>query len=140
MVTEHQEDKLYFEYSATLRIFGEIVDLELISKKLEIQPTKTITKGFKRSESSKPSLYDMWFLESSKYISKEESLSLHLDYLWGEIREKVDSIKEYKNTLNVDIFCGYRSNCDNAGFEIDHNSLKIFEALEVPVSVSVIIA
>lgn len=39
----------------------------------------------------------------------------------------------------VDVFCGYRSNCDMAGFDVDYKCLELFTALEVPFSVSVII-
>jgi hypothetical protein len=39
----------------------------------------------------------------------------------------------------VDVFCGYRSNCNSAGFEVDHQALVILMELEVPFGVSVII-
>jgi len=45
-----------------------------------------------------------------------------------------------KRRFKVDVFCGYRSNCDTAGFQVSHNCLELFTALEVPFGVSVIIA
>ena len=41
--------------------------------------------------------------------------------------------------LTDDVFCGYRSNCDHAGFEVSHQCLELFRSLEVPFGVSVIV-
>jgi hypothetical protein len=38
----------------------------------------------------------------------------------------------------VDVFCGYRSNSQIAGFAVEHHALKLFLALEVPFGVSII--
>jgi hypothetical protein len=48
-------------------------------------------------------------------------------------------LKKLKERLNVDIFCGYRSDCETAGFEFDHRALIIFTELEAPFGVSVIV-
>ena len=56
------------------------------------------------------------------------------------MRPEVDYLKSLKQRFKVDVFCGYRSNCDHAGFEVSHKCLELFTALEVPFGVSVIIA
>ncbi len=131
------EDDHYFCYSAALRIFGDIGDLEEITKAIGVQPTHVHKKGYKRSERAKPRPHDMWMYEPP--ISEDEHLHKHLDTLWEAVKPNVDAIKDLKRNLTVDIFCGYRSSCDHAGFEIPHTSLKIFSELEVPFSVSVIV-
>ncbi len=131
------EDDHYFCYSAVLRIFGDIDDLEKITKTCGVLPTYVHRKGEKRSERAKPYQQDMWQYEPA--VPENDELHKHLDALWEVIEPKVDAIKDLKTNLNVDIFCGYRSSCDNAGFEVPHCSLKIFEKLEVPFGVSVIV-
>jgi len=42
--TRDAEEKLYFAYSATLRVFGNIPDLDGISAHLGLQPTYTRRK------------------------------------------------------------------------------------------------
>ena len=56
------------------------------------------------------------------------------------MRPAVEYLKGLKSVCKVDVFCGYRSNCDTGGFEVPHASLELFAALEVPFGVSVVIA
>jgi hypothetical protein len=53
---------------------------------------------------------------------------------YSKIRSRV-TLPRFK----VDVFCGYRSNCDHAGFEVSHKCLELFVALEVPFGLSVIV-
>ena len=39
----------------------------------------------------------------------------------------------------MDVFCGYRSNSQTAGFQVGPGSLELFVRLEVPFGVSVIV-
>ena len=61
------------------------------------------------------------------------------ELLWQVVKPNLDFLKALKNRFKVDVFCGYRSNCDYAGFEVSHQCLELFTALEVPFGVSVII-
>jgi hypothetical protein len=60
--------------------------------------------------------------------------------LWRAIEAHVPYLKMLKERVTVDVFCGYLSNCDHAGFEVSHKALVLFTELEVPFGVSVIIA
>jgi len=131
------EDELYYCYSASLRIYGDIHDLNEISKIVGVKPTHTHLKGDKRTETSKPRPSDMWLYEPN--IHETEKLSKHLNALWAAIGENAEGIKRLKKNLTVNVFCGYRSNCDHAGFDVDYNSLTIFKELEVPFDVSVML-
>ena len=130
-------DEWYFCYTASLRIFGDIEDLDEITRIVGVNPSKTHRRGDRRTERSQPYKHDMWCYAPN--VHEEESLSKHLSALWGAIGENAEEIKALKDKLTVDIFCGYRSDCDHAGFEVDHRSLTIFRELEVPFSVSVIV-
>jgi hypothetical protein len=39
----------------------------------------------------------------------------------------------------VDVFLGYRSNCDTAGIEVPHTSLEMFSELQIPFGLSIIV-
>ncbi len=59
--------------------------------------------------------------------------------LWQVVRPQIEYIKSLKQRFKVDVFCGYRSNCDTAGFQVSHTCLELFTAMEVPFGVSVIV-
>ncbi len=67
-------------------------------------------------------------------------LGAHLAALWTVVLPHVEYPKALKHRYKLDIFCGYRSNRDTAGFEVPHECLRVFMALEVPFGVSVIVA
>jgi hypothetical protein len=132
------DEETYFSYSATLRIFGDIPDLEQISESLGLQPTHSHHKGDRPGPKSPPYKHDMW--SYSPDVREEEPLETHINALWNAIRDKRDYLRSLKDTLTVNVFLGYQSNNDMAGFEIPHTSLEMFTELEIPFDVSVIIA
>ena len=135
---EEPNEESYFAYSATLRIFGNISSLDEISSKLGLTPSNTHRKGEKSCEGAAPYRHDMWQFDAP--VAPSEPLEHHIDALWLHIKPKVEYLRELKHTLSVDVFLGYRTNCDCAGFEIPHTSLELFSTLEIPFGVSVIIA
>ncbi|MEZ5943831.1 MAG: DUF4279 domain-containing protein [Planctomycetaceae bacterium] len=135
---EEPDEKPYFCFSATLRIVGTDVPLDEISKHLGMKPTFQRRKGERRGSRSLPFVDDGWFLESG--LAETEPLERHLLALWAVVRPNVQYLKSLKERFTVDVFCGYRSNCDHAGFEVPHQCLELFTALEIPLGVSVIIA
>ncbi len=132
-----EEDDTYFAFSASLRIFGDIPNLEEITSLLGVEPTYRHQKGYRRSPRSQPMPHDMWIFEVP--VEEDRELSDHLDALWAVVKPKLNELKKLKDSYTVDIFCGYRSNSGTAGFEVRHQSLEIFRALEAPLNVSVII-
>ena len=69
-----------------------------------------------------------------------EQIGQALEALWAVVRPAIGYLKGLKLRCKVNVFCGYWSNCDTAGFEVPHTCLELFTALEVPFGVSVIIA
>jgi hypothetical protein len=80
----------------------------------------------------------MWIYEPP--VMESEPLHAHIDALWAAIRDRKQYLLDLKRTANVDVFCGYRSNSDTAGVEVPYRSLQIFQELEVPFGLSIIIA
>ena len=70
-------------------------------------------------------------------VPEDQALDVHLEALWRVVRPHVAYLKRLKERLTVDVFCGYRTNCGSAGFEVDYRALVIFTELEVPFGVSV---
>jgi hypothetical protein len=132
------DEEEYFAYSATLRIFGEITDLAEISSRLGLQPTDTHRKGEKKGPRSPGFRHDMWAY--SPPLDKSEPLENHIDALWKTLKPHKQYLIGLKKSVTVDVFLGYRSNCDHAGIEVPHKSLEMFTELEIPFGISIIIA
>lgn len=135
---EEPDEVNYFCFSATLRIHGYDIPFDEISQQLGVQPTNTHRKGERRGPRSPVYRDDAWHFQPS--LPETEPLERHIEALWQVVRPALDYLKALKQRFRVDVFCGYRSNCDHAGFEVSHNCLKLFTALEVPFGVSVIVA
>jgi hypothetical protein len=123
-------EKTYFAYSASLRIFGDIPNLEEISSHLGFQPTNTHRKGDTPGPQAPEFHHDMWSYSPS--VDKSERLERHIDALWEKLKPHKKYLLELKKSLAVDVFLGYRSNCDHAGIEVPHASLEMFAELEIP--------
>lgn len=135
---EEAEEETYFCYCASLRIHGEGVPFEEISHRLGVLPTNMHRKGERRhSESAHVYQDDAWQFRSD--TSETEPLERHIVSLWRVVQPEVEYLKSLKGKFRVDVFCGYRSNCDHAGFEVSHEALEMFTALQVPFSVSIIV-
>jgi hypothetical protein len=134
---KEREEDTYFAYSATLRIFGDLASMEEISATLGLQPTESHRKGEKRSHQAPAYLHDMGSYDAP--LDKSEPLHRHIDALWLKLKPHKHYLHTLKKTVNVDVFLGYRSNCDTAGIEVPHTSLQMFSELEIPFGVSIII-
>lgn len=131
------EEELYFNYSATLRIFSESgVDFEELESKLGVKSTRKHRKGERRGPKSPPYKHDMWSLESG--LDEEEKLEKHLFALWEILKPHKEYLIALKETVNVDVFCGYRSSSHTAGVDVSYRALEIFRELEIDFSLSII--
>lgn len=134
---EEPDEANYFRFSATLRIHGDDVPFEEIRQRLGVEPTHIHRKGESRGSHGASWRDDAWHFQPD--LPETNALEEHIDALWEVVHPSIDYIKTLKHRLKVDVFCGYRSNCDTAGFQVSHRCLKLFTALEVPFGVSVII-
>lgn len=134
---EPNEDN-YFCCSASLRVFGPSLNLEEITKTLNLTPTSSHRVGERKGPTSPPFRHDMWSYQPP--VAETEPLEKHIDALWSAIKSHRDYLKHLKRSATVDVFLGYRSNCDMAGVEIPHTCLEMFTELEIPFGLSIIIA
>ncbi len=72
-------------------------------------------------------------------VKEEHPLHEHIDALWAKLKPHTEYLLGLKNNVTVDVFLGYRSNCDTAGVEIPHTSLEMFKELQIPLGISIII-
>jgi hypothetical protein len=136
---EGPEEKIYFEYSATLRIFGTIPNLDEITQRLGVTPSGAHRKGDRGwGQSLPPYKHDMWMYNAP--VEKTEPLHAHINALWNTFRDQKEYLLHLKQTLTVDVFLGYQSNCDHAGVEVPHQSLEMFRELQIPFGLSIIVA
>jgi hypothetical protein len=132
------DEPSYFEYSAALRIFGAIPDLDDLTRNLGGRPSHCHRSGERRSPLAAPYEHDMWSYKAP--VERTEPLHVHIDTLWATLRDRKQYLLELKKHLSVDVFLGYRSNSDNAGVEVPYRSLEMFLELQVPFGLSIIIA
>lgn len=57
----------------------------------------------------------MWMYTAP--TKQTEPLHVHIDALWYTFKEHKEYLLQLKQRLKVDVFLGYRSNCDHAGVE-----------------------
>ncbi len=134
--TDTNKEKCYFAYSARLRVVGSELDFSAISAALNLQPTYIHRKG-ERGHSPTPWEHDMWSYDPP--LDKSEPLHKHIDALWESIEPHKEYLLELKKQATVDVFLGYRSDCETAGVEVPHTSLQIFVELEIPFGLSIIV-
>jgi Domain of unknown function (DUF4279) len=124
-----------FYYSASLRISGESLDLDEITRRLGLDPTHQHRRGERQGSRSQYEA-DMWAYKAP--IEETEHLAIHLKVLWEAIRPQKEYLKQLKERFWVDVFCGFRTNCQVTGIEVDHRCLEIFTELEIPFGLSII--
>ena len=135
----HEPDEPnYFSFSATLRVHGDAVPFEELERALGVAPTNTHRRGERRGPKSPVYRDDAWHYQPP--VPEAEPLARHIDALREVVRPAVGYLRGLKARCKVDVFCGYHSNCDTAGFEVPHTCLELFAAMEVPFGVSVVIA
>ena len=135
---EEPREANYFAYSACLRIFGKILDVDEITHRLGVIPTIVHRRGDRRKPSSPPYAQDMW--SYTVPVKESEPLHLHIDALWNTFKERKQYLLQLKHDLTVDVFLGYRSNCDHAGVEVPYRSLEMFRELQIPFGLSIVVA
>jgi Domain of unknown function (DUF4279) len=134
--TEREEDT-FFAYSATLRIAGDTSNIDEISATLGLSPTHAHRKGERRGAKAAPYRQDM--SSYSPPVEKSEPLHRHIDALRLKLKPHKPYLFELKKSLNIDVFVGYRTNCDTAGIEVPYSSLEMFTELEIPFGISIIV-
>jgi uncharacterized protein (TIGR02996 family) len=123
-----------FRHSATLRIWGDVSDLDAISRRLGVVPTQVHRKGERQGR--RPAfVHDQWSYTAP--VPDERPLEEHLLALWQLIQGHVAYVKVLKRTLNINVVCSYHDNNQTPGFQVGHECLEMFVKLGIPFQVSV---
>ena len=125
-----QEPTYYAHFKATLRITGDGLDCEEISRALGLNPTHTQRKTDKKK-------VDMWAYRAP--VDETRPLDEHIMAIWDAVRPSIPYLRKLKQRFKIDLFCGYRSNSCTKGFSVDNRCLGLFAELDIPFGVSVII-
>src|SRR3954467_4736242 len=88
---EDAAEPTYFAYSAALRIHGDNLPFEAISKQLGIEPTTVHRKGERRGLRSPPYRDDAWHFQPA--LPEAASLAEHIEMLWNVLRPHVQYLK-----------------------------------------------
>jgi hypothetical protein len=133
------DEPTYFAYSASLRVSGNDLNFGELEARIGVSPTHSHRKGERRGPRSPPAGYrsDLW--SYSPPIHEAEPLHRHIDALWGTIGHAEEYLRNLKRSATIDVFLGYRTNIDHAGFEVPNSSLEMFVRLEIPFGVSIIV-
>ncbi len=126
-----------FKFSATLRIFGDIPDLDEITTRLGLRPTNWHKRGDRKGPRSPVYKNDHWSYQAP--VPEELPLDVHIETLWSHLKANTNYLLELKRKCRVDVFCGYQSDHPFAGFQIAPSALEIFRVLDVPLGLSVIV-
>ena len=130
----------YFNFSASFRIKNAKDMHDLITRKTGIIPTHCHCVGdIANSKTGRKWLNDIWSLESQ--CNDTENLSKHISNLWETIEPHKEFFKGLvEKGVDIDVFCGYSSDCDHAGFSIEPQAFEIFTYLNIILEMSVIVA
>lgn len=123
-------------YSATLRIFGKIEDISVISMRLGLEPTRVRHRG-ETVEGTLERL-DLDFWEMTAPVTKDRPLEDHLAWLKSRLLPRGYVLRDIKTALSVDLFCEYRSNHGSGGFSLPPEALAWLVELGIGLDVAVI--
>ena len=123
--------------SCSLRIFGEIGDLDRISHLFGVMATYTHRKGERRSERTPPHRADMCLYQPR--ILENASIEEQLVEICRVFRPHHDKIRDLLRDGNctVDLYCGYRATGNQGGFDLTPESLELSCRLGLRIAISV---
>ena len=131
-----RKSEYYKSYSASFRIIGEELPFEEIESTLNLTATYKHRKGDKRGTHVLQD--DRWTLES--LLPEAEELGAHLEWLWSKLSSQKQYLVDLKDKYHLDVFAGYRSDCDHCGTVISAQGITICYELNIPFELSIIIA
>ncbi|HET6466007.1 MAG TPA: DUF4279 domain-containing protein [Nitrospiria bacterium] len=132
MATEEK----YERYSATLRIFGKIEEMNVIGMRLGLEPTRVRRRGEPAEGTSERLELDFW--EMTAPVTKDRPLEDHLAWLKSRLLPRGYVLRDIKTALSVDLFCEYRSNHGQGGFSLSPEALAWLVELGIGLEVAVV--
>lgn len=115
----------YFIYKThcELAIVSNEIEHEIISKELNIVPSRVFRKGdlftSKNTTRVGERTYNLWAIESKSSELLEESVSHHIEYFRSIILSKVEVLKKYKKDARYEVTFWIWIETDNSGIGLD---------------------
>ena len=126
----------YQNYSATLRISGNIHDMKVLSTRLGMEATQIHRKGDLIEGTTESYPMDSW--EITAPVIRDRPLEDHLAWLKARLIPRGSVLRDIKTALSVDVFCQYRSNHNLGGFSLPPEALQWLTELGIGLDVAVI--
>jgi hypothetical protein len=120
---------------AGLRIMGEDIDLDAISRELNLTPSHVHRRG-ELDKSGDQYAHDMWLLDSP--LGKHEQLDAHLKWLGKQLKPHSGYLKSVKNIARVDVFCSCTA-VGEGGLSLTPDSLSVSTELGLNLELSLIL-
>jgi hypothetical protein len=119
-------------YKACLRISGETLQPEEVSRELGLVATSSGLKGefLSSSRLKRPLRSSVWILESP--LDKQILLEDHLKWLLDALEPKSEIISRIAKQCEADFFCGFSSNNGQGGCAFSVALLERLAKLGVP--------
>ena len=127
----------YQVYRATLRIFGSRLDLETITRQLDVEPDHTHKRGERRLPTAQPFKHDSWQLTAR--VVDTRPLRDHLRWLYKRLGKKSRFLKGLAARYKVDMYCRYHSNYDQGSLEFPPEILQWCAQVDMPIRVSILV-
>ena len=126
----------YERYSATLRIYGKIEDMSVIGMRLGLEPTRVRRRGEPIEGTSERYQHDFW--EMTAPVVRDRPLEDHLAWLKSRLLPRGSVLRDIRTALSVDLFCEYRSNHAQGGFDLPPEALEWLVELGIGLEVAVV--
>ncbi len=132
-----QKSTVYRRCFAALRIFGQHLDLERITKGLAVEPEHTHRKGDRSAPTSQAYATDTWQIKAK--VPKDKELKHHLAWIARKLSSKTFFIRQLSKKHRVDLYCSYHSNLDQGMFEIPPEVLTWCGKAGISLRVSILV-
>lgn len=131
------ETETFENYSATLRIFGKIEDMSVISTRLGMEPTRIRRRGEPVEGTSE--CYELDFWEITAPVTRDRPLEDHFAWLRHRLIPRGYVLRDILTALSIDLFCEYRSNHGRGGFGLTPEALEWLVALGIGLEIAVMV-
>ena len=129
----------YASFCAALRVKNAGHLHDQLSSQLGVQPTGVTLRGEVSGALGRPASQDMWVLDAP--LAEEEPLAAHLAWLANALQGKGQYLKQLvADGVDIDIFCGYRTNSDYSSFEMPAGAFNFAGDIGIPLHMSYVVA
>jgi hypothetical protein len=125
MEEDYFKNKSHLEFA----ISSNEIAPEIISKELNITPTRFFCIGDKTSSKHSPTVgvrtNNLWAIRSPDIISEKESITPHINFFKSILQSKIDILERYKKELRMELAFWIWIETEDAGYGFDLSDKEI---------------